>query len=114
MNKIKLKFKTHSLKLDFKKRTLYVNKENNHITYNALIKNQILPLSVKYNLLEKGSISYEFNDKNPLSLIPTSHIRNRCLLTGRSRGNLPKYGLSRIMFTELASEGLIPGMTSKE
>lgn len=37
--------------------------------------------------------------------------RNRCVLTGRSRGYLRKFGLSRIKFRELALQGEIPGVT---
>ncbi|MDP7030149.1 MAG: type Z 30S ribosomal protein S14 [Phycisphaerales bacterium] len=36
--------------------------------------------------------------------------RNRCLLTGRSRGVYRKFGVSRIMLRQLALEGKIPGM----
>ena len=38
-------------------------------------------------------------------------IRNRCNVTGRPRGVYRKFGLSRITFRELASKGLIPGVT---
>lgn len=38
-------------------------------------------------------------------------LRNRCSVTGRPRAYLRKYGLSRITFRELASEGKIPGVT---
>lgn len=38
-------------------------------------------------------------------------IRNRCELTGRPRGYLRTFKLSRIAFRELASRGLIPGIT---
>lgn len=37
-------------------------------------------------------------------------IRNRCQMTGRSRGNLQAFGLSRIAFREMALQGLIPGV----
>jgi len=37
-------------------------------------------------------------------------IRNRCALTGRPRGNLRKFGMSRIAVRELASWGQIPGL----
>ena len=36
--------------------------------------------------------------------------RNRCKLTGRSRGYMRKFGISRITFREMASFGLIPGV----
>jgi small subunit ribosomal protein S14 len=39
-----------------------------------------------------------------------TRIRNRCNLTGRSRGYYRKYGLSRIAIRDLASIGQIPGM----
>lgn len=37
--------------------------------------------------------------------------RNRCRITGRPRAFIRKYGVSRIMFRELASQGKIPGVT---
>lgn len=36
--------------------------------------------------------------------------RNRCKLTGRSRGYMRQFGVSRITFREMASFGLIPGV----
>lgn len=38
-------------------------------------------------------------------------IRNRCSQTGRSRGYLRKFGISRIALRELALQGQIPGVT---
>ena len=42
----------------------------------------------------------------------SSKIRlcNRCQFTGRSRGFLRKFKLSRLCFREMASQGLIPGV----
>lgn len=37
-------------------------------------------------------------------------IKNRCAVTGRGRGYMRDFGLSRIMFRELAREGKIPGV----
>ncbi len=39
-----------------------------------------------------------------------ARIRNRCQMTGRSRGNIKAFGLSRIAFREMALQGLIPGV----
>lgn len=36
--------------------------------------------------------------------------RNRCKLTGRPRGYMRQFGISRITFREMASKGLIPGV----
>ncbi|MBA3815319.1 MAG: 30S ribosomal protein S14 [Parachlamydiaceae bacterium] len=38
-------------------------------------------------------------------------LRNRCSITGRARGFLRKFRVSRLTFRELASMGMIPGIT---
>ena len=38
-------------------------------------------------------------------------LHNRCKLTGRPKGYMRDFGVSRITFRELASNGLIPGVT---
>lgn len=38
-------------------------------------------------------------------------IRNRCIVSGRPRGYYRKFALSRIALRELASQGLVPGVT---
>jgi small subunit ribosomal protein S14 len=45
----------------------------------------------------------------PRDSSPT-RLRNRCQLTGRSRGVLRKFKVSRIMLRELALAGKIPGL----
>ncbi len=37
-------------------------------------------------------------------------MHNRCSITGRPRGYMRQFGLSRITFREMASKGLIPGV----
>lgn len=49
-------------------------------------------------------------NKMPRDSSPT-RLRNRCQLTGRSRGFLRKFKLSRLAFREKASMGEIPGVT---
>ena len=39
-----------------------------------------------------------------------SRVKNRCAISGRSRGYVRAFGLSRIVFRELAREGKIPGV----
>jgi len=39
-----------------------------------------------------------------------SRLRNRCQLTGRGRGYIRVYGLSRIAFRNMARAGKIPGI----
>jgi small subunit ribosomal protein S14 len=37
-------------------------------------------------------------------------VRNRCFITGRSRGVYRRFGLARSKLRELAMEGMIPGL----
>ena len=39
-----------------------------------------------------------------------SRVRNRCSQTGRTRGYLRKFGISRIALRDLALQGQIPGV----
>lgn len=83
-NTVKLKWEKRQ---DLKKRSLDVNlsEEERHDARVALNK---MP-----------------RDSNPIRL------RNRCQLTGRPRGYLRKFKLSRLTFREFALHGYIPGIT---
>lgn len=48
-------------------------------------------------------------DKLPKDSSPV-RLRNRCAFTGRGRGFVGKFGISRIRFRELALEGKLPGV----
>ena len=54
-------------------------------------------------------------DYRALDLLPKNaspvRLRNRCMLTGRPRGYMRHFGLSRNMFRDMASQGKIPGVT---
>ena len=39
-----------------------------------------------------------------------NRIHNRCSLTGRPKGYMRQFGISRITFREMAASGLIPGI----
>ncbi len=56
----------------------------------------------------------EKGDYVGLSKLPknSSRVRlhNRCSITGRPRGYIRQFGISRIQFREMASAGLIPGV----
>jgi small subunit ribosomal protein S14 len=49
-------------------------------------------------------------NKMPRNSSPV-RLRNRCQLTGRARGFLRKFKVSRLCFREMALIGLIPGVT---
>ncbi len=63
--------------------------------------------ALRKELKEKGD--YIGLQKLPRNANPT-RLHNRCSVTGRPRGYLRKFGLSRIAFRELALEGKIPGV----
>jgi small subunit ribosomal protein S14 len=58
-------------------------------------------------LLEAGD--YEALQKLPKNSSPV-RMHNRCKLTGRPKGYLRQFGISRVMFREMANKGLIPGV----
>ena len=58
----------------------------------------------------KEAGDYAALDKLPKASSPVK-LHNRCKLTGRPRGYMRQFGLSRISFREHASKGEIPGVT---
>ncbi|MEQ8303197.1 MAG: 30S ribosomal protein S14 [Cytophagales bacterium] len=49
-------------------------------------------------------------DKLPKNSSPV-RLHNRCLITGRPKGYMRKFGINRVTFREMASDGKIPGIT---
>lgn len=68
------------------------------------------------SIADNSELSFEerLNAQSKLSKMPrdgsVARQRRRCALTGRPRGNLRKFGMSRIAVRELASWGQIPGL----
>ena len=57
----------------------------------------------------KAAGEYEELQKLPRDASPV-RLKNRCALTGRSRAYMRKFGVSRIVFREMALAGKIPGV----
>ncbi len=57
----------------------------------------------------KAAGDYQALDKLPKN---SSRVRlhNRCKMTGRPKGYMRKFGISRVTFREMASKGKIPGV----
>ena len=53
--------------------------------------------------------AYRELQKMPRNASPV-RLHNRCSMTGRPRGYMRQFGMSRIQFREMASKGLIPGV----
>lgn len=71
--------------------------------YKSIIKNQTLSQDIRYDFVLK------------LNALPKSSSltkqRNRCVLSGRSRGTLRQFKISRICLRELVAQGALPGVT---
>ena len=57
----------------------------------------------------KASGDFDALQKLPRNSSPV-RLKNRCSISGRSRGYMRAFGLSRIQFREMAREGKIPGV----
>ena len=58
----------------------------------------------------KAAGDYQALDKLPRNASPV-RLHNRCKLTGRPKGYMRRFGISRVTFREMASAGKIPGVT---
>lgn len=72
--------------------------------YKAMTSDQSLPYSVRQQ------VHRLFDTELPRDSA-AHRVRNRCALTGRPRGVLNEFRLSRLMFRKLASHGMLPGIT---
>jgi small subunit ribosomal protein S14 len=63
---------------------------------------------------EKRAALKEAGDYAALQRLPKNaspvRLHNRCKLTGRPKGYMRKFGISRINFREMSANGLIPGV----
>jgi small subunit ribosomal protein S14 len=58
----------------------------------------------------KDAGDYEALDKLPRNANPNRQ-HNRCLLTGRPKGYMRRFGICRVKFRQMALDGKIPGVT---
>jgi small subunit ribosomal protein S14 len=57
----------------------------------------------------KAAGDYAGLDKLPKNASPV-RLKNRCQLSGRSRGYMRYFGVCRIVFRDMALDGMIPGV----
>ena len=57
----------------------------------------------------KAAGDYEGLDKLPKNSSAV-RLHNRCKITGRPKGYMRRFGISRVTFREMASDGKIPGI----
>ena len=65
-------------------------------------------------IINTGSPEEAYEASRKLQDLPLNsnpiRLHNRCKLTGRPKGYIRLFGISRIQFREMASQGLIPGV----
>ncbi len=65
-------------------------------------------------IVRTGSPVEAYEAARKLQMLPKNanpiRLHNRCKLTGRPKGYIRLFGISRIQFREMASNGLIPGV----
>ena len=87
---------------DLRRRHFYASKEVQRLLLKACIYDVPLPSSLRQDAARKLS-------EDPRDASKT-RLRNRCLLTGRARGVLRDFRLSRLQFRQMAAQGLLPGV----
>ena len=90
-----------------------INRNNKRIALNLKFANKRKKLK-KIVMDKKLSLEERFKAQMKLSKLPKNsskiRVKNRCEITGRSRGVYRKLRISRITLRKLSLEGKVPGM----
>ena len=86
------------IRKDFLFRFNYLLLEIEYKILRSISSNKLLPLSVRLLAIHN------------LNFLKSTKIRNICIYTGRARGIIKKFGLSRFVFRSFADSGYIPGL----
>ena len=94
-----------------KKSSIEKNERRKQLSQRFAAKRKALKAVIQNpNASEEEKTAAQFAlQKLPRNSSPT-RIRNRCQMTGRSRGYEGAFGLSRIALREMANNGLLPGV----
>ena len=71
-------------------------------------KKMVAKYAAKRKALKEAG-DYQALQKLPKDASPV-RMHNRCKLTGRPKGYMRTFGISRVTFREMANQGLIPGV----
>ena len=95
--------KKSAIQKNARRQRLVAKHANKRSALKTTVKNRALPPEERFAAQIK------------LSKLPRNgskvRVRNRCEVTGRSRGFYRKFKMSRIALRDLASLGLVPGVT---
>ena len=90
-----------------------IEKNNKRIALSARHNDERLKLK---SIIKDENVSWEekLEAQRKMQALPKNsspvRVRNRCAITGRPRGFLGMFGVSRIKFRELALQGVLPGV----
>jgi len=80
----------------------------------SIVARQAKRVKLVAKFAEKRAALKEAGDYAALDLLPKNaspvRLKNRCQLTGRPKGYIRYFGVSRIMFRDMALNGKIPGV----
>ena len=80
----------------------------------SIVARQVKRQKMVARFAEKRAALKAEGNYTALDLLPKNaspvRLKNRCQLTGRSRGYMRHFGLSRLMFRDMALAGKIPGV----
>jgi len=94
---------TQSITRDQSRRKLYAKYEFNRLVLKSMISDHHLPKRARAHCVQV---------LNTLPRASSSvRLRRRCVVTGRGRGTLRVFQLSRLCVRELAQKGILPGVT---
>ena len=85
-------------------------KKRERLVTKHLVKREFIKEKLKNaNSFQERLDLYKKFERIPRNSAPSRH-RNRCWVTGRSRGFYRDFGLSRHVLREMGNDGLIPGL----
>jgi small subunit ribosomal protein S14 len=80
----------------------------------SIVARQAKRAALAAKFAEKRKALKEAGDYAALDQLPKNaspvRLKNRCALTGRPKGYMRYFGISRVMFRDMALNGLIPGV----
>jgi len=94
--------KKSSVEKNKKRERLAAHYNERRLKLKAMVRNE--NLSIEERIAAQEKLQSFPRNSSPV------RIRKRCALTGRARGYMGKFKLSRIKFRELALQGLLPGV----
>ncbi|KAL1285119.1 Small ribosomal subunit protein uS14m [Trichinella pseudospiralis] len=91
-----------AMRRDWRRRQVIAEYNDLRIRMKAILRNDILPMAIRQEM----KLDMQ---KLPRCCFPR-YVRNICQITGRKRGNVTRYRLSRFVFRDMADHGKLCGV----